>query len=211
MGSRLAIGSVVAVGGAISAVTVLNRLGAIELRDLAATPGSVADGREWLLLSSAFVADRPAIPSIAGFVLVGLAALVFCSGRVLWTAAAAGHLVATIAIYGVLDAASYTVSRFDYGTSAVIAAWIGVIASHLWRRGWRVGAFGLCAISAFVGWLCRPDLDILDTEHAVALTVGIAVAVWLPQLRAAPVHDLLVRSRPMLHGWLLRPGARRSG
>ena len=208
MRNRAAVASVVAVGGVITAVTALNRLGAIDLRDLAATPSSVADGREWLLLSSAFVADRPAVPSIAGFLVVGLAALVFCSGRVLWTAAAAGHLVGTVAIYGVLDAASYTVSRLDYGTSAVIAAWLGVIASHLWRRGLRGGAVGLCLVSALVGWLCRPDLDIFDTEHAVALAAGVAVAVWLPRLR---LPTLVLRSRPVLHGWLLRPGARRSG
>ena len=37
------------------------RLGVVPLRDLASTPQGVADGREWQLLTSAFVADRPAV------------------------------------------------------------------------------------------------------------------------------------------------------
>jgi len=168
MHTRSGIALVPAIAGVVAGVTVLNRFGVIPLRDLAATPQAVGEGREWLLLTSAFVADRPAVPSILGFTIVGLAALALRGSRVVWTTATTGHLLATVVVYGVLDAARVTVSRPDYGTSAVIAAWIGAIAYDVWRRGSGLGALGLCVVAASVGWLFRPELDILDTEHAVA-------------------------------------------
>jgi hypothetical protein len=200
-----------AVAAAVSVVTVLNRLGVVSLRDLASTPQGVADGREWQLVTSAFVADRPAVPSVVGFTIVGLAALVLAGARILWTAAAAGHILATVVVYGALDAAGVTVTRPDYGTSAIIAAWIGVVACCLWKRGAGLAALGLCLVSALVGWLLRPDLDILDTEHAVALAVGIGVAVWLPRLRPMQLRVLLARRGLLLHDGLLRLGGARRG
>jgi hypothetical protein len=204
--------AVPAVAAAVSAVTVLNRIGVLPLRDLASTPQGVADGREWQLLTSAFVADRPTVPSVMGFTIVGLAALALVGARILWTAAVAGHLLATVVVYGALDAMHVTVSRLDYGTSAIIAAWIGVIACCLWQRGAARAAVGLCVVAALVGWLCSPALDILDTEHAVALAVGIGVAVWVPRLRAVQLRVFLARQGLLLHDGLLRLGiVRRSG
>jgi hypothetical protein len=128
---------------------------------------------------------------------------VLAGARILWTAAAAGHVLATLVVSGALDAAGVTVSRPDNGTSAIIAAWIG---------GAAAAAIGLCLVSALVGWLLRPDLDILDTEHAVALAVGICVALWLPQLRPVQPRLLLARRGLLLHDGLLRlGGTRRSG
>jgi hypothetical protein len=137
-----------AIAAAVSVVTVLNRVGLLSVRDLASTPQGVADGREWQLVTSAFVADRPAVPSVVGLTIVGLAALVLAGARILWTAAAAGHVLATVVVYGALDVAGITVTRPDYGTSA-IAAWIGVVACCLWKRG-----AGLAAIGVAV-WLPR--------------------------------------------------------
>jgi len=209
---RFSIVAVPAVAVVVSVVTVLTRLGALSLRDLASTPQGVADGREWQLLTSAFVADRPAVPSVVGFTIVGLAALAFAGARILWTAAVAGHVLATVIVYAALDVAQVTVSRPDYGTSAIIAAWIGVIACCLWRRGAAGAAVGLCVVAAVVAWFFRPDLDILDTEHAVALAVGIGVAAWVPRLRPVQLRVLLARQRLLLHAGLLRLGsARRSG
>jgi hypothetical protein len=152
---RLSILAVPAMAVAVSAVTVLNRVGVVSLRDLASTPQGVADGREWQLLTSAFVADRPAVPSVVGFTIVGLAALALAGARVLWTAAVASHLLSAVIVYGALDAAGVTTARPDYGTSAMIAAWIGVIAYRLWKRGAATAAVGLCLVAALVGWLFR--------------------------------------------------------
>lgn len=212
MHASIRIALVPAVAGVVSVMTVLNRVGVVSLRDLASTPQGVADGREWQLLTSAFVADRPAVPSVIGFTIVGLAALALAGARILWTAAAAGHILATVVVYGVLDAAHVTVARLDYGTSAIIAAWIGVIACRLWQLGAARVAVGFCVVAALVAWFFRPELDILDTEHAVALAVGIGVAAWLPRLRLVELRVLLVRRGLLLHDGLLRLGsARRSG
>ena len=67
----------------------------------------------------------------------------------------------------------------DYGTSAIIAAWIGVVAYAVWRRGSGAAALALCVVSGLIGWLFRPDLDVLDTEHIVALAIGIALAATI--------------------------------
>jgi hypothetical protein len=208
---RLSILAVPAVAVAVSAVTILNRVGVVSLRDLASTPQGVTDGREWQLLTSAFVADRPAVPSVIGFAIVGLAALALAGARILWTAAVAGHLLSTVVVYGALDAAGVTVSRLDYGTSAIIAAWVGVCACCLWKRGAPVAAVGLCLVAALVGWVLSPNLDVLDSEHAVALAIGIGIAVWLPKLGRVQLR-VLARHRLLLHAGLLRLGsARRNG
>jgi hypothetical protein len=176
--------SVVLATGAVSIVTLLNRFGPLPLRDLASSERAVGEGRAWLLVTSAFVADRPAVPSIAGLAIVGLAVLAFYGVRLLVAAAALGHVGGTVAVYGALALAHAADHRLvtramgsaDYGTSAIIAAWIGVIAYAVWRRGSGVTALALCVLSGLVGWLCRPDLDVLDTEHIVALGIGIALA-----------------------------------
>ena len=208
---RVGLVAVPAMAAAVSVVTILIRLGVLSLQDLASTPQGAAHGHEWQLLTSAFVADRPAVPSVLGFTIVGVATFAIAGARTLWTAAVAGHLLATIVVYGALDVAGVTVTRPDYGTSAIIAAWIGVIACVAWRRGAGLAAIGLCVVAAFVGWLFRPDLDILDTEHAVAFAVGIAVAVWLPRLRPVQLRAPLVGRRLPFHAGLLRlGGVRRS-
>ena len=110
-------------------------------------------------------------------------------------------MLSTLAVYGVLHELADPVSRPDYGTSAVIAAWIGLIACTLWRRGHAGAGVVLCVVSALVGWFFRPDLDVLDTEHLVALAVGAAIAA--PWLRAPAVVEALV-PRPFLRRGLLR-------
>ncbi len=162
--------------GAISVVTIANRLGAIDVRTLASTPQQVADGRVWLLVTSAVVADKPAAASILGFLVVGLAALVLCGGRVVLLSALLGHVGSAVFVYVALALAHRSVVDLDYGTSAIIAAWIGAIAAVSWRSGRRRDAVLLVAASAVVGWLCKSDLTILDAEHAFALVAGIAVA-----------------------------------
>ncbi len=176
--------SVALATGAVSIVTVLNRVGPLPLRDLAASERAVGEGRAWLLVTSAFVADRPAVPSIAGLAIVGLAALAFCGVRLLWASAALGHVGGTVAVYAGLalahaadhGLATHAMGSADYGTSAIIAAWIGVIAYAVWRRGSGAAALALCVLCGLVGWLFRPDIDVLDTEHIVALGIGIALA-----------------------------------
>lgn len=180
--------------GAISVVTVVNRLGAIDVRTLAASPQQLADGRVWLLLTSAVLADKPAVASILGFLVVGLAALALCGGRVLWISALLGHVGAAVVVYlgiGLIrdvhhGAYQGAVTYPDYGTSAMIAAWVGAVAYTAWVRRRRAPALALVAAAAAIGWLCKGSLTVLDTEHAFALVFGAAAAGFVPTFRLLP-------------------------
>jgi hypothetical protein len=183
--------SVLVATGLISGATAATRVGEVPVRSLAATPAALADGRVWLLVTSAIVADRPAAASILGFLAVGLAVVAVCGARVTWAAAAAGHLLSAVTIYvglGVVrtvDASAYegVLRQPDFGTSAIIAAWLGALAYTLWSRRARAAAVLLVAAAALIGWYCKGALTVLDTEHAVALTAGVAAARYLPGVR----------------------------
>jgi hypothetical protein len=176
---------VLVAAGVISVVTVLSRLEVLSASALASTPESLGEGRVWLLASSALVADRPAVASIAGFVVVGIAAVALCGARVVWVAAALGHVLSAAIVYAAIDASNFSgVARFpDYGTSAIIAAWIGAIACLMWLRGRRARAVVLGVVSALLGWFFKGQLTVLDTEHAVALAIGAATVLWRPRAR----------------------------
>jgi hypothetical protein len=187
------VASVLAATGLISLATALTRLNQLPLRELAATPASFADGRLWLLVTSALVADRPAFASLAGFLVVGVTTVAICGPRVAWIAAAAGHVVSAAVVYVAIGLVRLTEPAAfanvlhlpDYGTSAVIAAWIGAIAAVLWRRQRRAGAVALVVVSALLGWLCKGTLTWLDTEHAVALAIGVAAMSYGPRSAVA--------------------------
>jgi hypothetical protein len=187
-----ATGAVSAAAGVISVFTVLSRLDVLPARTLASTPESLHDGHLWLLASSAAVADRPALASIIGFLVVGLAAVTLCGGRAVVLTAALGHICSAVIVYAAIDlaqsvdpAAFENVARYpDYGTSAIIAAWIGAIAYQLWRRERRTAAVVLPVLAALIGWFLEGTLNVLDAEHGVALACGIA-AMWALSVHAA--------------------------
>jgi hypothetical protein len=186
------------------AVTAACGLGWIHVSQVAATPAAVARGKLWLLATSGVVADRPWLPSLLGFVIVGAAALAVARVRVVITAACAGHVVSAVAVYaflGVIRAFDRTafesvVDLADYGLSAIIAAWIGVVAASCWRRYRSRGAHALnavgCVTCAMIGLAFRPDVTVLDSEHIVAFAIGVTVALWAPARRTAdgtPTRD----------------------
>ena len=175
------------------AVTVANRTGWPGFSHLAASPKAVAEGRLWLLFTSGVVADRPWLPSQLGFAIVGFAALAAARPSVVVVAALAGHVLATLVVYGFLgavdaldrDAFANLVDRPDIGLSAIIAAWIGLVSCVLWRRFRSRRAHVLnvlgCIGCALIGFAFRPDVTVLDSEHIVAFAFGVAVAAWWPQ------------------------------
>jgi hypothetical protein len=182
----------------ISVTTAATRVSQVPLRALAVRPQSLAEGRIWLLATSALIADRPAFASIAGFLAVGVVAVWLCGSRVVWVAAATGHIFSAAVVYvgiGLVRVAEpgafeSAVGLRDFGTSAIVAAWIGAIAYTLWRRGRRIPAVALCLVSALIGWYCKGTLTVLDWEHLFALGFGAAA------LRYAEV--LQFRLRPGL-------------
>jgi hypothetical protein len=183
--------AVLASTGAVAIATAAAWLSDTPARLYAASPAALADGRIWLLATSALVADKPIYASLLGFAVVGLAAVYLCGSRVVWLAAASGHIVSAVVVYvgiGLVRLADSNgfagaLTLPDFGTSAIIAAWIGAIAYVLWTRGARTSAVALCVAAALVGWYFKGRLTILDTEHAVALACGIAAMRYAPMLR----------------------------
>lgn len=70
----------------------------------------------------------------------------------------------------------------DIGVSAICASWLGAVAATMWREPGR-GRNGKLAISAAIGaiggiaYAVNPHLTVLDTDHAFAFAIGIAVAL----------------------------------
>src|SRR5439155_18670233 len=106
---------------------------------------------------------------------------------------ATGHVLSTLGVYALIGAArlvepnafASVVNVADFGFSAMIAAWIGAIASVYWQR-WptcraRLLVVAGCLASLGIGLACRPDVTILDSEHLLAFAVGVALAD--PRLR----------------------------
>ena len=213
--SRLPIARIAGVLGAAAvagAVTLANRVGWIGLSSIAASPGAVAKGKVWLLVTSGVIADRPWVASLLGFVIVAFAVLAVAPVRVAVTAAIAGHVLATIIVYGALgvaraldrDAFAPLVHTPDFGLSAIIAAWIGVVSQRLWRR-YRsprarvLNALG-CVGCALIGFAFRPDVTALDSEHIVAFALGAAIAAWWPvHAGGDAAHDVDRELAELLH------------
>ena len=113
-----------------------------------------------------------AVASIAGFAVVGLAAIALCGARVAWIAGVSGHVLSAALVYAVIvlarlhDPTAFhgVFSVADYGTSAVIAAWIGAVAYRLWARDARLLAVTLCVVAGLIGWLFKGALSVLDVE-----------------------------------------------
>jgi hypothetical protein len=190
--------------------TAANRGGWLGLSHLAASPRAVAEGKLWLLFTSGVVADRPWLPSLLGFAIVGFAALSVVRARVVVVAALAGHVLATLGVYGFIgavDAVDHGAfanldNQPDIGLSAIIAAWIGVISCMLWRRYRSRHAHALnvlaCIGCALIGLAFRPDLNALDSEHLVAFALGVAVAAWWPEPAGPPEPDDIDRELEQL-------------
>ena len=171
---------------AVSLVTAATSAGLVSVTTLAATPRSTGDGKIWLLFSSAFVADQPASLELMAFAAFAIVVLFLVGPFVLWTSAILGHVGSTLVLYGFIAVAGLVVptafdsvlSFEDYGTSAMIAAWVGVVAAVEWRRRGgapaRLGVLAFCVIAASIAWAVHPGASVLDGEHVVAFVIGVA-------------------------------------
>lgn len=164
---------------AVSAVAVSRAVGGVPpIGDVALTPDRLAEGRVYLLLTSAFVVQGPVVPQL--LLVGGLAAAVVRvrGSRAFWGAALLGHVGATLLVYGgvallYLEDAGWVerlLDEPDYGISCVWAGALGVAAALCWRaRGGRAAAVAVVALvavlSAFSDGLALP-------EHVVAFCLG---------------------------------------
>lgn len=180
---------------AVCAVSTATATGLFPATRLAASPAAIADGRLWLLASSALVVERPVVLSLASLALLAAATLALCGIRVAWRAAIGGHLLSTLVVYvaiwlvrlGQPGTFGSVLHRADYGVSAVSAAWLGAVAAVCWRaRGatpaGRLAVAGGCVAAGLFAYGAHPDRSVLSSEHLIAFAVGILAAS--PALRA---------------------------
>ena len=173
----------------VSVTTVAYRAGWFGIDEVAASPDQLASGKVWLLFSSGLLVQKPLALSLISFAALGLLTLRLCGGFVLSVTALLGHVSSTLVAYGVLavirDISPETFHGIwtapDYGVSAIAAAWLGAVASVLWRRrrptvAGRAPVVFFCLAVAAVGWLVRGHLNVLDTEHVIAFGIGVAVS-----------------------------------
>ncbi len=156
---------------------------------LSFSPSRLAEGRVWLLLSSALVVDRPVLLSLLSFAALALVTVRVCGPRVFWWAACYGHVGSTLIVYALIgvarafDRGSFgsALNAHDFGVSAISSAWLGATATEMWtlrtgRRPRAAIAIGCCAIGVFA-YMVRRDVSVLSTEHFVAFALGVAVAL----------------------------------
>jgi hypothetical protein len=178
-----------------------------EPADVALTPAALADGKVWLLVTSALLVSGPALLELGG-VSLSAALLVRREGAAaFWRAAAAGHVGGTLVAYtGVclLWLADRTtvdgvVNDRDFGVSGVWLGVLGALFASAWRpragpRGQREHAVMLlCATGAVIGAVFFPPLS--GAEHALAFVTGTAVQLaW----RKRPVVSEKTGRRPII-------------
>jgi hypothetical protein len=183
------------------ATTAADRLAAVPLSSVAATPRAIGEGKLWLLLSSGLVADTPWLPSLLGFGVVLAVALYVLSVRQVIAAAVIGQLLSALLVYGIIGGArlvdghafASVLDVQDFGLSAMIAAWIGAVACVTWASHSHLRVAAGCLVCLGVGLAFRPTLTFLDTEHVVAFAIGVAIIrqpfarIAVPVRRAASV------------------------
>lgn len=193
---------------------------------LAASPDRVREGKIWFLVSSAVLVDRPVALSLLSFAALAVAALAVCGTRTFWWSAFLGQVLATVLVYVFIGVARWlVVGAFDssvvspdYGVSTVCAAWLGSIATLMWRRRGRsaVGKLSIalsCAAVGLFAYSVRPDVTVLSSEHLVAFGLGVAAAI--PGLTRRAADAILRRPFEEIYALVLsavrgRPNPRRA-
>ena len=183
----------------VSSLTALQRVGAVPLASLAASPREVADGRVWLLVSSGAIAADPLLWSLLSFCGLAFITLALCGRQILWFAAFTGQTLSTLLGYSIIGVSRLVepgafqrlVSAPDYGLSAISAAWLGAIAAVEWRkRRESVGRAAIvlaCVAAACLAWFVRGrGLDALDSEHVFAFAIGAASGRVIPHATRLP-------------------------
>jgi len=87
---------------AVALVSSLAGAGVFSQDAFASAPLRIEAGRFWLLFTNAFVCAPPRGASFFALVLFGTLTLYVCGARVLWTAAALGHVFSTLCVYSMI-------------------------------------------------------------------------------------------------------------
>ena len=182
---HVTVGLWLACVGAIAIVRAADP-GAMSVHALACSPAALAAGRVWTLVTSGFIVAGPPAPQLLMTGLVAIATVRLAGGRVWWTSAIAGHVLATFAAYAGI-AAVYAADRAtaegvvhapDYGISAVWAATTGTLLVVLHRGGAHRRVTAACAVVLLATFVALVGLDgeLADVEHLLAFVTGLGMA-----------------------------------
>jgi hypothetical protein len=164
--------------------------GVFSASSFASSPLRIEAGKFWLLFTNALVCAPPRGASFFALVLFGLVTLYVCGSRILWTAAALGHVFSTLCVYSMIavtrffdsSAFDHVLGGRDVGVSAICAAWLGAVASTQWRvpgrtRNGKIAVTGTVAAIGGIAYVVNPHLTVLDSDHVFAFAIGAAVAL----------------------------------
>jgi hypothetical protein len=168
-------------------VAAIQATGWPDYEALAASPGDVAHGQVWLLVTSGLVIDGVPWLQYAVLVVVMALAYVRAGAARLWTAGLIGHIGSALLAYagiGLLNLIGVDTGGVadepDYGVSVLLAAELGVIAVSGGRR--TVLLVGLLGLAGFGIGLADSTI-LANTEHLLGFGLG-AGTILLLDLRA---------------------------
>jgi len=158
-----------------------------------ASADRVADGKFWLLLTSALnvVVDLDEVQWLL-LALVTAAVIYRLGPRLWWTVSLTGHVVSAIVSYGVIEiavglgsnSAEITARQSDYGISIVLAAGLGALTASglLARERGPVGTADRAAL--IVGLLGLAGMFVVsfgwyDSQHLIGYVIGFFLTRYL--------------------------------
>jgi hypothetical protein len=138
-----------------------------------ASASAVADGRVWLLLTSALAAQGPApLAQVALAATVATLVIHRLGAAAWWRAALAGHVGSALIAYALigLAGAERAAAAPDYGVSCVLGASFGALLT----------VKGIPRVVGVVGTLALAPLSLtwIGLEHPLSVAIGAAVTAW---------------------------------
>ena len=177
---------------------------------VAASAGDVLRGQVWRLLTSGLIAERPIAASVVSFGLLASLTLLLCGRRTFWVSAIAGNVGSALLAYlligavRVADPGSLAAEwrAWDFGVSAISAAWLGAIAATGWRSRRSLTARGAIVVSCLAigtfAYTLHPGITMLASEHVTAFAIGVVVAALVRGEAHAISNLALARVLPRL-------------
>src|SRR5919109_1172255 len=100
---------------AVAIVSSLAGAGVFSENSFASSPLRIEAGKFWLLFTNALICAGPRGASFFALVLFGLVTLYVCGSRILWSAAALGHVFSTLCVYSMIALTRFVDrSAFDH-------------------------------------------------------------------------------------------------
>ena len=186
--SRLGVAGAIAYLALVVGLEIARAAGfGLDADAVASSPGALASGDVWRLLSSGLVIAGAPVGQLVATVLAVAAVLVWFGPGLFWRGAFVGHVVATLIAYAGVGIVwlvaradvETVVDEPDYGISCVLAGTLGALAGAGARRLERWGARAVVAACVLVLVVRAPlSQDLTGVEHVLAFVLGATVGWW---------------------------------